>query len=113
MSMFRQPVVGVRKDPPTNVKGRFTPGSTTPINFTASIQPATGDELDALPEGLRENGMYRLYTDFALRTVNESTKKPADVIDYNSKKYKIVQVEPWQNNVISHYKAFMSEIDDA
>ena len=56
--------------------------------------------------------MYRIYTDFALRTINEKNKTPADLVNYNGKKYKVVFLEPWQNNVINHYKAFVAEVSD-
>jgi len=106
---FRQVMIGKRKIAGVYTDGIYVPASESTINFTASVQPVSGDEMETLPEGLREAGMYRLYTDFALRTVNQKTKTPADEIDYADKKYIIVFVQPWQNNVINHYKAFMSE----
>lgn len=112
MSHFRKAFTGTRTTAPTNVKGRFTPGTASAINFTASVQPVSGNDLESLPEGVREQGMYRLYTSFQLRTINQTTKEPADIIDFDGKKYKIVFLQPWQNNVINHYKAFMAETDD-
>ncbi|NJR73243.1 MAG: hypothetical protein HC773_05225 [Scytonema sp. CRU_2_7] len=94
----------------TTVKGIYTQGTSTPISFTASIQPATGDEQESFPEGLREKSIFRLYTDFELYSENQVTKQPGDLINYNGKVLKVIRVLPWQNNVINHYKAFMSEL---
>jgi hypothetical protein len=109
---FRKARTGTRYDAPTSVKGIFTPGASTVLNFTASVQPVTGDDLNSLPEGLRENGAYILYTDFELRTGNQTTKEPADIVNLFNKKYKVVLLEPWQNDVINHYKAIVSEVDN-
>lgn len=112
ISSFRQPVVGVRTDPSTETKGRLTPGSTTPLAFDASIQPLTGRERETLPEGLREKGAFRLYTSFALRTDNQKSKEPADKVTLNDREHIVIRVEPWQNGVIPHFKAIVSESDD-
>lgn len=108
----RQSLTGTRTEAGTLVKGRLTPGSTSAINFTASVQPISGDELLSLPEGIREEGMFKLYTDFALRSANQTTKEPADKINLFGKVYKVVFLEAWQNNIINHYKAIVSESDD-
>ena len=112
MSSFRKPVVGVRTDPGGYVDGGEIDGSITPLNFTSSVQPLSGNEQETLPEGYREGGAYRLYTDFKLRAVNQNTKDPGDKITLDGKDYLIIVVEPWQNNVIPHYKAIASEFND-
>jgi len=109
---FRQPRVGTRTDPGTLLKGQYTEGFTSVINFEASLQPLAGDELETLPEGLREKGAYRLYTDFALRAENQQAETIGDKVTLFGKEYLVVFVEPWQNNVIPHYKAIVSEADD-
>lgn len=108
---FNQTLTGTRRDPDTLVKGRVVTGATSPLSFSGSVQPITGNERQALPEGLRERGRYYLYTDFALRTENQTTKEPADEVDLFGSKYKVVFLEPWQNNILSHYRALVSEAD--
>jgi len=112
MSSFRTYILsGIRYAASTRVKGQVSPGATSSIEFTASVQPLTGKEKLALPEGVRENATYRLYTDYELKTADESGNKKADRVTIFSKTYEIIIVEIWQNKVIPHYKAIASLID--
>jgi len=108
---FNQPLTGTRRAADTLTRGRAVAGATSVLNFSASVQPLTGNERQALPEGLRERGRYYIYTSFALRTEDQTTKTPADEVDLFGKKYKVVLLEPWQNNILGHYKALVSEAD--
>lgn len=112
MTFFGQARTGVREEPGTYTKGKYTKGTTSVINFNASVQPIRANEQETLPEGLREEGSYKLYTNFQLRAVNQTTKEPGDIVDLFGKKYRVVFLEPWQNNLCNHYKAIVSEIDD-
>lgn len=104
-------VDGVRYDAGTENKGRYVPGATNPIEFSASVQPLTGNEKLTLPEGIREKETYRIYTDFELHTSNEKDKKKADRVTLFGKTFEIVRCDIWQNKVIPHYKAIASLID--
>lgn len=110
-SSFRQSISGTRFDPDTNVKGRLVPGGSSPLNFTASVQPLSGDENLTLPESLRESQNYWLYTDTKLQTTDEKNKTKADQVTLFSKTFQIIRVEAWQNGVIPHYKALASLIN--
>ncbi len=112
ISSFRKPLVGERTTASSNVKGQSIPGTTSALNFTASVQPLTGRERETLPEGLREKGAFRLYTDFALRADNQKTKAPADSVILDDKKYIVIIAKPWENNVIPHRKVIVSEAND-
>lgn len=73
----------------------------------ASVQPI-GDELERLPEGRREKSAYKIFTDTLLRTAKE---KNADVLEYKGIQYQVHLIEPWQNDIINHYKALIMEIE--
>ena len=92
------------------VQGRWTPGTPAVIQFSASVQPLRGKELEALPEGRRQAAAFKLYTDFKLLTVNNQGQKNPDVIvnPIDGLKYEVLQVFPWQNGVLSHYKAIIA-----
>lgn len=112
MSSFRvYTISGTRYGIGTWTKGKYTPGTSSSIQFTASVQPLSGREKLTLPEGVREKVEYKLYTDFQLLTVDEKTSKNADRVVLFGKTYEIVKVEIWQNKVIPHYKALASLID--
>ena len=112
MSSFRQPLTGKRFAAPTIVKGRKTAeGTESPLSFTASVQPLSPKELNALPEGERESAKFKLYTDFALRTVvtGDAGTNP-DQVQINSEWYDVTGVDVWGNNVIPHYKVIVSKL---
>jgi len=111
ISSFRKPRIGKRTTAGTLLKGQSVPGSTSVLNFDASVQPLSGRERETLPEGLREKGAHRLYTDFALRTDNQKTKDPADEVTLFDKRHIVVRVDPWQNGVLNHFKVIVSEAD--
>ena len=112
MSSFRvYTLSGTRYAAGSWTKGIYAPGTSSPIQFTASVQPLSGREKLTLPEGAREKAEYRLYTSFELQTLNEKAVKSADRVTLFGKLYEIIRVEPWQNNIIPHYKAIASLID--
>jgi len=112
VSSFRKPVDITRVGVGTLVKGQYTPGAETPMTIQASVQPLTGNEQETLPEGFRESGSFKLFTDFKLRALNQKTKEPGDRVTLDDKEYLVIIVAPWQNNVINHYKAIVSEAND-
>lgn len=109
--VFRQAITGTRRAPDTLLKGRKIDGAESAISLNGSVQPITGNERQTLPEGIRERARYAIYTDYALRTDDQTAKTPADTLDLFGKKYKVVIVEPWQNGLINHYRAIVSEAD--
>ncbi len=112
MSSFRTyTLAGTRYAASTMTKGIATPGATSVIGFTSSVQPLSGKEKLILPEGIREKEAYKLYTSFALKTVDEVAKTKADRITIFGKTFEVVKLAIWQNNVIPHYKVIVSGID--
>lgn len=80
----------------TYTAGRLTPGatSTTPLAVVA-VQPASGRDLLRLPEGLRTRETIAIWTSDELRTANETTGTPADVVGYGGASYQVELVEDW------------------
>ena len=76
--------------------------------FKGTFQPARGQDLQALPEGRRANGVFKVYSDLDFDTVT-SDDNP-DQIVLNSRTYEIVMRAPWQNSIIPHYKYLVQEI---
>lgn len=109
---FRTSQTGTRREASTFVDGIAVPGASSVLNFTSSVQPLSGNEIETLPEGLRERANYWLYTSFELRTINQQTKTPPDEVILFGKTFIVKKVEAWQNGVINHYKVLVSEADD-
>lgn len=104
-SSFRQAVSGVRYSAGSYTNGRWVEGSTTPITFDASIQPASPKEMELLPEARRQSATFSLFTDTQLLVANSGAQTNADRVTLFGETYEILWCNIWQNNVIPHYHA--------
>jgi hypothetical protein len=107
MALGRRPVQGYRVSG-SYVDGRWTPAAPQPITVVASVQPLRGKELESLPEGRRQASAFKVYTDFALRTVDDKGTKMPDQLVVDGLKYEVIKVYPFQSGIRSHYKGIIS-----
>lgn len=76
------------------VNGRSTLGSALPeVTITAVVYPASGREVQRLPEGYREAEAITLCTAYALR--GASPGRAGDVVVDGGGEYEAQIVEPW------------------
>lgn len=105
MSHFRKAFTIERQAPGTFVNGKPVPGAITNMTIMATVQPLSGDEILLMPEGERKSQYVTIFTDTLL---NAPSTSPvgfyADTILAFGQKYKVLVVEPWQSDVINHYK---------
>lgn len=94
-----------------NRAGRYSKGTSTPLNFKANHQPLNGKELLLLPEGEREKRTKKLYTAFELRGVDIENKISADEIIIGSEIYKVFNVKPYSMGVLDHFKVIVIRKD--
>jgi hypothetical protein len=106
-SSFRKQLIRKTKAAGTIVNGVFVDGATTPTNIMASVQPLKPHEIEHLPEGRRDSQAYWLFTDTKLNTV---TSANPDLITIDNEDYEVNKIEPWQNNVLSHYKVLVVKV---
>lgn len=85
-----------------DVNGVWVEGAVTSSTIAASVQPASGKELDRLPEGRMYKEAFTLYTSTAL---NADEDNNADQVTIFGKDFTIVNVEVWRNGILPHYKA--------
>ncbi len=112
MSSFRQTVTVTRLGGGSLVKGRWTgEGSASTFDIKASIQPIRPNEVESLPEGRRNSKAFRLYTSADLRDM-QSGANP-DRVELFGEDYEVTAKAPWQNNVINHYKYFVTKLLEA
>jgi hypothetical protein len=83
---------------------KWVSGTTTDIEVVMNIQPLTGKEVDALPEGRREKKNIKGYSDTQIFAIDESGGVSPDIITYNGEKYEVYESKLYDNNIISHYK---------
>jgi len=63
----------------------------------------------SLPEGRRNRETYLIYTSTELMSVDVNGQLNPDIVVLNGNDFEIIQVEPWQNGIYSHYKAVASK----
>lgn len=115
MSLGRRPIKVIRPSG-SYVAGRWEEGNPGAFTIEASVQPLSGKEMEALPEGRRGKAAFRLYTDFALRTVDDQGgRNPDRIIEGvdGRKVFEVIQVFPWQNGIVDHHKAIVSLLEQA
>lgn len=86
----------------TYTAGRYVAASPSTFTITASVQPVTGRELLALPEGQRAEDLRVLYTATALRT--RDANGAADSIAIGGENYTVIRVETWSGVTAGHYR---------
>lgn len=93
---------------------RNRPIDDTVVEFTlenCTVQPASGTELETLPEGYRDAEVFNIFTNTPLRTAIRGTDSKADEVflgsPYTPKEgyFTVIQSKAWQNGVINHYHA--------
>lgn len=95
------------------VDGEWVEGPSSPFSVLASIQPLTGRELEALPEGMRTRGRFKMYTEAVLRTVQECSAggvKP-DLVEAFGRLLEVQTVLDFQNHTtgLPHVKYLLGE----
>ncbi len=114
MSGFRQSHTLHRLSSGGYVDGDWVESGETDIPITASIQPATGKDLQNLEQGRRNGAVYAVFTDTAIQTaehaVGATPATKADRLTIGGIRHEAVHVEPWANNVIPHYRALFARI---
>lgn len=75
--------------------GRAVAGTTSTITITASVSPATGMDLNKLPEGRRTSGAIAVFTTTQLRIGGVGDGFEADVVAANGSTWEVAHVETW------------------
>ena len=109
ITRFGTPVTVTRKGAGTYTNGVFTPGTTTAISTVASVQPLSGKEMASLPELERVTGMFKAYFFIEVFTSDDQAGKPADVVSFASKAYRVKSVEPWGPD-LAFFKAILVRV---
>lgn len=108
-SSFRRRVKIHRPAGDYDVDGLWQESGAQDKTIQASVQPVSGRDMHALPEGRRNRPAFYLFTDFALRTVDE--QNPDRVTLEDGRLYEAISVEAWQNGVLPHFKALISRCE--
>ena len=86
--------------------------SETDGTFTGSVQPLTGKELQFLPEGRRDIGLMKVYSNTPLSVSVEGSNTPGDVVIWAGRKWEIIRDLVFANDLINHYKYIAALFND-
>ncbi len=114
---FRKTIEVERRQPGGyNEKGIYEQQQAEQIYVLASVQPLNAKDSEQLTkagiEGNRTARLIKLYTDVPLLFENEDNTSVADYVLWKDKRWKVILCEPWQSNVISHYKSYAVEVSE-
>lgn len=96
----------------SRVSGRWEESSTMDT-ITGSVQPLNGKDTQFLPEGRRDTGLMKVYSNSPLAVSIEGTGKPGDVVIWAGKKWEVIQELVYANGLIDHYKYIAAYIGEA
>jgi hypothetical protein len=99
-AIFRQSVTVKRRAVGAFVAGVWVPGAPTTTTIQASVQPASAEDIQRLPEGQRQTGAVKLYTNDSLFTAKGTQE--ADIVVTPQGDYEVSVAEVWDNGLIPH-----------
>lgn len=91
----------------TWTSGVFTKGSGSTVSVAGAVQPVSGREFQALPEGRRANEVRVFFTATALLTEGAT---PADVVSIGGESWEVFHVETWTGRGVTHYRCLVSRL---
>lgn len=104
-SIFRRHTITVtRTAHATYVDGRAVRGTSSQFTIRASVQFGTGTKLMNNPEGRGDGRDLILFTDTKLLTNTDAVSPAADSFEWDGATYQVTKCEPWQNQIIPHYR---------
>lgn len=98
--------------------GRWTDGASTDTSITASVQPAQGEDLQLLPEGLRIRRTVKVYTATELQAGDQQAGTSPDqlvisgLVGIDDGTYEVQTVKPYYA-LLAHHKALATLVQEA
>lgn len=107
---FRKSVPVERRVAGAYVNGVWAPGAIDldVTSIVASVQPATREDLQRLPEGQRITGVYKLFTNDRLLLARDD--QSGDRVQIGGDWYLVTAEEVWDNGLIPHYAYLVTRI---
>lgn len=106
-------LTGTRPAEGSYVGGRWVEtGTPTELSFKANVQPVSYEELQRLPEGLRDKEMILLMTQTELRTAKQNDGTNPDVILWQGYEYQVQKVSAFLMGVSDHYEVYAMRVEE-
>lgn len=110
MPGFRTPRTVLREAVGAYVDGTYVPGVRSVVTTEASVQPTKPGDLHPMPEGRHLSDFVKLYTDDRLQVTADGEGVQPDIIVHGGYGYELIDIDPNQNDVISHYKYLAAKV---
>ena len=107
MSLFKLPQVYYSKGAGAGyVNGIWTEAKTVAGTFLGTIQPLNANEVRNLPEGERNIGSVKIYSETKLNVAQEASSptESGDVVVFQDRYYWVKYQNPYKSGLIEHYK---------
>lgn len=95
------------------VSGRWVAGATSVVNIEGCVQPVTGSELQALPEGFHAENTRKFYTKTQVFGITEgATGTGTDRVTIGADEWGVYSVEHWTRSLSggAYYKALLKKV---
>lgn len=90
--------------------GMWVEGAESTFTIVASVQPLRPREIELLPDERRTTEALRVYSDTPLRLAEQGSNLNADKVEIMGSNYEAYSCEPWQNNLLNHFKSIVLKI---
>ena len=91
--------------------GYYSPGATTTLTVTMTVQPLLEKELLLKPEGERTRRWMKAYSPVELFTVDTAAGKRADLVAYDGTTFEVMGVSKYVAEGLSHWKLSLAEVN--
>lgn len=81
---------------------RSTPTLTE--TFLGSVQPASGKDIEALPQARLDKGHVNVYSSIRLKVSTEGQPESGDIVQWQAQRWEIISQGRYQNDLINHYE---------
>lgn len=115
MSLFPQAIPYRRDTGGYDSRGIWETTSSATGTVQGSMQPASGDDLEALPENERKTGLYKVYIDFSEQLIAppEGSNQKGDILTWLGGLYQVTKEAEFNNGLLPHRKYFAQYIGEA
>ncbi len=89
--------------------GVRSPGATSVVQVTASVQPLGPREIQLLPEGVRTRFPVKLFATSELRAAGDVTGAAGDKFTFAGRTFEVIAVEDWSTHG-GYWKAIAARV---
>lgn len=107
MSLFKSvDLAKISFAPGERVNGRWVEGDETRTEFAGTWQPASGKDMEKLPEGKRSDETFKCFAPIDIEFTAADTEKgvSGDRIEKDGKRYEVILAAQWNNGLLPHWE---------